>query len=148
MASRLPVVLLVTVLFFGCRLSLHEQPIDDPGVILTMDRDEYALGDTAYVAVSNHLERAVLFALTCDAFVEGRRFNTWETVFAPDCSRIRVRATSVQPGEDIVVPYIMEPCEDYQITNWNAFRMRLRFQLSASGGYDNVFSEPFNVTRR
>jgi hypothetical protein len=110
---------------------------DTSSVTIALDRTSYAAGDTARVAVTNRTGKTALFALLCDAFVEGRSDSTWATVFEPDCSRVRVRPTRVADGETVVIPYLLDPGPRRQLARYTAFRIRLRFQLDG-GGDDGV----------
>ena len=149
-ACILGVLLLSPDLLTACSKSPPPLPptaSDTTAVTVLLNHLGYALGDTALVKVANPGGRTILFSIYCDGFVEGRADTTWETVFEPDCSNVRVRPTILGPGEFSFIPFVVSPCGPEDLPRFEAFRMRLRFQFP-EGGYREVFSPEFSVAAR
>jgi len=137
----------VTLVVFVDVAAETESEVPDPPVItVTMDDTTYALGDTAEVTFGNHAERAALFALFCDAVVEGWGGAEWRTVFKPDCSRVRVRPTRLEPGTSVTLPLVIEPCDADELSRYEWFRLKVRFQFANGGGYQTEHSPRFAIT--
>jgi hypothetical protein len=113
------------------------------GVTIALDQPAYAPGDTARVTVINPTRHAILFAVLCDAFVEGIAGGEWKTVFEPDCSNVRVRPTRLGGGERVVVDVYITTFHPEVLAAHESFRLRLRFQFEDSGGYQIVYSRTF-----
>jgi hypothetical protein len=82
----------------------------------------------------------------CDGSVEGRVEGEWEMVFEPDCSNVRVRATRVDAGGEVVQPFRVAPCEAEALPRYEAFRLRVRVQVAGTGADRIAYAKPFTVS--
>jgi len=110
-------------------------------VLIVLDKTTYEPGAMAELLVANGSDGLVMFAVVCDALIEGAIDEEWITVFKPDCSRIRVRPTRLDGGESVKlefrIPNVVQQLEGY--------RVRLRYQRT-DGGDEVAYSTPFSIT--
>ncbi len=135
----------------GCRPtpsppSVTSQASSD--ISIALDQSVYYTGDLAYVTITNPTDSVVLFALFCDAFIEGRDREEWQTVLEPDCSNVRVRPTRLDRGGRVVLEFRLEPLALEALPVYETFRMRLRFQREDNAGYRTVYSSDFELKSR
>lgn len=126
---------------------------DDPeevghDIVIAMDRKAYDVGDVAQVTIANTTDRVALFALVCDAFVEGRARDRWQTVFAPDCSNVRVIPTRLGGGDSMTTEYRIECTDEDALPRYYAFRLRIQFQFEDNSGYRSAYSSWFTLDER
>lgn len=116
-------------------------------VTVDLDRRGYGLGDMAGLTLTNSTDQTALFALACDAFLEGRSGERWETVYEPDCSAVRVRPTRLG-RESVVLQLRIDLDDPASLAKHDAFRVRLRYQFTSDEGYRNAYSEVFGISGR
>lgn len=111
-------------------------------VTVTLDRGAYAPGDTAHVVIERTAAGEIAYCFYCDAFVEARCDTAWTTVYAPDCTNVRIRPTRLSEGESRVESFVIVPPREGCIP----YRLRLRYQENDDAGYRAVYSSAFEIT--
>jgi hypothetical protein len=144
------VIIVLALALASCHRGPPHADDSDAGndVVVAMDRKAYRIDDLAQVTIVNTTDRVALFALTCDAFVEGRDRDHWRTVFAPDCSNIRVIATRLDGGDSITTEFRMACNDENALPLYYAFRLSLRFQFEDNSGYHTAYSSWFTLDGR
>jgi len=115
---------------------------------LKTDTTVYFPEDTVFVTLRNESNETLLFSWHCDWSIVGFRLEVseWESLYRPDCSRIRVMPERLEPGQVSTHAVWPVPWDISELSWYGEFRVEVRVQ-GAGIPSATVSTAPFKIRR-
>ena len=133
----------------GCASHVAEVPtrvdIAETDVALTVSCDRCVIGESIILRVVNKGDRR-LGTSPCSWRLWGRSEADWQIILGPDCSRIRIAPTYVDPGESVQVGVGFLPETLPDVSGYESFRFSVEvWPADVAGASVQVLTQPIMV---